>query len=177
MRIVVRIVVQRWWCDGLLLLARDPFLSDSYDGGSPALEVGWKKTIGSGYSSVVVGDGRAITMFDADESDVIAAFDVDSGDELWRYTISRTHAGYDGSHDGPLSTPLLADGRVYGLGGWGHLFALDALNGQPIWTTHLVDDHGATKPYYGFTDSLDCLFLLILPIRLAPKETRRSQQD
>ncbi len=124
-----------------------------FDSGEPALEVGWKKALGSGYSSVVVGDGRVITMFAADDLDVMAAFDTQSGEELWRHTIGKAYAGHSGSHDGPISTPMLEGSKVFGLGAWGHLFALDAATGKALWTTHLVDDHGAIAPYYGFTTS------------------------
>lgn len=124
-----------------------------FDGGEPALEVGWKRALGSGYSSLVVGDGRVITMFAADDVDVMAAFDTQSGEELWRYTIGKTYAGHSGSHDGPISTPMLEGSKVFGLGAWGHLFALDAASGETLWQIHLVDDHGAVAPYYGFTTS------------------------
>ena len=48
-----------------------------------------------------------ITMFVAGDDDVVAAFDSESGEEIWRYRISETYKGHDGSHDGPISTPLL----------------------------------------------------------------------
>ena len=41
----------------------------------------------------------------------------------------------------------------HGLGPRGHLFALDASNGSPLWAVDLIDDHGAKKPHYGFTTS------------------------
>jgi len=117
------------------------------------LAVGWKVALGSGYSSLAVADGRVVAMFAAGEHDAVAAFDQATGDELWRYEIAEAYNGHDGSHDGPISTPLIADGRVYGLGAWGHLFAVDAATGKPVWAKHIVDDLGAKKPHYGFTSS------------------------
>ena len=130
--------------------ARD---AELFAGDNPALELTWKTTLGSGYSSVVVGDGRVIAMFAAEDVDVMAAFDAESGEELWRYTIADAYKGHSGSHDGPIATPMLQGSQVFGLGAWGHLFALDAATGKPLWTTHLVDDHSAVAPYYGFTTS------------------------
>ncbi|MCP3981183.1 MAG: PQQ-binding-like beta-propeller repeat protein [bacterium] len=123
------------------------------EGRSSALSVGWKRAIGPGYSSLAIDDNRVFAMFSAGRVDVLGAFDVESGDELWRYPIEGRYAGHDGSHDGPLSTPFARDGRVYGLGAAGRLFALEARSGREIWATHLVDDHGARNPYYGFTTS------------------------
>jgi len=127
---------------------RDAKLFASGDAG---LTVGWRQAIGSGYSSVSVGNGRVVTMHVGGENDVVSAFDVDSGNETWRYEIDKTYAGHDGSHDGPISTPLLSGNRVFGLHAWGKLFALNLTDGKEIWSTHLIDDHGATKPHYGFT--------------------------
>jgi enterochelin esterase-like enzyme/outer membrane protein assembly factor BamB len=124
-----------------------------FDAGAAGLAVGWKHSLGSGYSGVAVGGGRVVTMATSGEDDVLAAFDIASGEEQWRYRISEAYRGHDGSHDGPISTPLMTGGRVYGLGAWGHLFAVDAVTGKEIWSTHLVDDHGSEKPYYGFTTS------------------------
>jgi len=134
---------------------RDGAVPDArlFAGESGTLEVRWKHELGPGYSAIAVRDGRLVTMFGAGEDDVLAAFDVESGEELWRYRIGEAYKGHDGSHDGPISTPLIADDRVYGLGPRGHLFAVDFDTGKEIWATHVVEDHGATKPYYGFGTS------------------------
>ena len=123
-----------------------------FDGDSRALAIGWKVALGSGYSALAVGEGRVYAMFADGDSDFLGAFDAETGAEVWRYRIAETYAGHDGSHDGPISTPVIADGRIYGLGPYGHLFAVDA-EGKEAWATHLVDDHKATKPHYGFTSS------------------------
>ena len=120
---------------------------------SAGLKVGWKRPLGSGYSSVAVADGRVVTMFADGENDVVAAFDMESGDELWRYAFAETYPGHDGSHDGPISTPVIGGGRVFGLGPWGHLFAVNAEDGKVLWTRHLVEDFESVTPHYGFATS------------------------
>jgi len=124
-----------------------------FPGSTASLEVNWKVEIGSGYSALAVGKEGVIALFASGSDDVAAAFDPDTGKERWRTRIADTYAGHDGSHDGPISTPLLSGGRVYGLAPRGELFCLDADTGQEIWKTHLVSDHGAKKPHYGFTAS------------------------
>ena len=120
---------------------------------SADLDVTWKRAIGSGYSALAIAEGTVLAMFTAGDADVLGAFDVETGEERWRYRIGDTYAGHDGSHDGPISTPLVSGGRVYGLGAWGHLFAVDLKDGKEVWATHLVDDHSGVKPHYGFTTS------------------------
>lgn len=121
------------------------------EGGS--LAVSWKRDLGSGYSGAVVADGRVIALFADGDADVAAAFDDTTGEEIWRYRVSDTYNGHDGSHDGPISTPLVDDGRVFGLGPWGHLFALDAATGAEIWAVNVTDDLGGEKPFYGYSTS------------------------
>lgn len=124
-----------------------------FDGPDAGLEVGWKVALGSGYSGVLAADGVVYTLFAAGEQDALGAFDAETGEELWRYAFGPTYPGHDGSHDGPISTPVLEDGTLYGLGPWGHLFAVEAATGKALWTKHLSEDFGSAKPHYGYTVS------------------------
>ena len=124
-----------------------------FDGETGQLSIGWKRELGSGYPVVVVDADRAVTMFASGNDDVAAAFDAETGDELWRYRINETYKGHTGSHDGPIATPALVDGRVFGLGPRGDLFALDAVSGKELWSINLVDDLGSEAPFYGFSAS------------------------
>jgi outer membrane protein assembly factor BamB len=117
------------------------------------LEITWKRELGAGYPVVAADDKRLVTAFQSGERDFLAAFDPGSGDELWRYDLDKAWAGHTGSHDGPIATPALADGRVFGLSPRGQLVALDAANGALLWRKHLVDDFGAEAPFYGFATS------------------------
>lgn len=118
-----------------------------------SLAIGWKRDLGSGYSALAVGDGRVVAMFTSGKDDVVAAFDSTSGDELWRYRFADAYAGHDGSHDGPISTPVMIGGRVYGFGPRGDLFAVNAKDGEKIWQVQTVEAHGAKSPHYGFATS------------------------
>lgn len=115
------------------------------------LEVGWKKPLGSGYSSVSIADGRAVTMFSDSTFDYVVSLDAETGTEQWRFRIDSTYIGHSGSHNGPISTAAVDDGRVYGLGPKGQLFALDAKSGTMIWSKHVVDDYQGKIPFYGFS--------------------------
>jgi enterochelin esterase-like enzyme/outer membrane protein assembly factor BamB len=117
------------------------------------LQMVWRQALGSGYSSVSVADGRAVTMFSDGEFDYAVGLDAGTGEERWRFRIAETYVGHDGSHTGPISTPLIAGDKVFGLGPRGHLFALEAATGRKIWSTGLVEDHQASKPDYGFSTS------------------------
>ena len=116
-------------------------------------KVAWKKPLGSGYSSVSVASGIAITMFSDSTFDVMIAFDAESGDDLWRFKIDSTYVGRAGARNGPRSTPVIDGDKVFGLGAKGQLFALDVKSGKKLWSTNIVEDHNGIAPFHGFTTS------------------------
>jgi len=122
-------------------------------GGDFGLTLAWKKTLGSGYSGIAVSKGTLVTMFSNESSDLMVAFDPKTGNEKWRFEIASTYAGHDGSHGGPLSTPLIDSGRVFGLGPHGKLFAVELKSGKPLWSSDLVAERGSRPPFYGFSTS------------------------
>ena len=117
------------------------------------LKIAWKKELGSGYSAVSVLDGMAVTMFSDSTFDYAIALNVEDGGELWRFKIGPTFPGRWGSANGPISTPLISQNKVVGLGAGGRLFALDSKTGELVWDSDLVVDHQAKIPIYGFATS------------------------
>lgn len=124
-----------------------------FGAGPGAPVVRWRARLGSGYSGVAVSGGRAVTMFADGADDVLAAFDVGSGRELWRIRVAARYRGINGSFDGPISTPAIADGRIFALDPAGHLVAADLAQGRLLWRVELPVREGARKPEQGFASS------------------------
>lgn len=120
---------------------------------NPVLRVRWHEEIGSGYSGVSVVGDRLVTLYADGEQDVVAAFATADGRELWRRPLGPTYRGHDGSHDGPISTPLVADGKVFALGPWGDFAAYALADGRELWRHQLAEEQGIAKPHYGFGTS------------------------
>lgn len=121
--------------------------------GPLSLELRWKHALGSGYAGIAIAEGTLVTAFTEGQQDFVVALDPTTGEQRWRYPLAPIYPGHDGSHDGPISTPAIANGRVFALSAWGHLVALELASGTEIWSTHLVEDLGSEKPYYGFGSS------------------------
>jgi outer membrane protein assembly factor BamB/enterochelin esterase-like enzyme len=121
--------------------------------GKFGLRVQWTRALGSGYSNIwATDDGRAVTMFNEGEADLVAAFDLADGRELWRYRLGDKYSGHDGSDDGPIGTPTVSDGVVYALGPAGGLVALSLADGSVRWRRELNKEN-STVPFYGYTTS------------------------
>lgn len=103
----------------------------------------WKQPIGVGYASFVVADGRAYTIEQRRKQEVVAAYDVGSGRELWKQAWNAEYA--DTTGDGPRATPTWDNGRIYALGATGELRCLDAKTGAVAWGKNILSDNGASN--------------------------------
>ena len=103
----------------------------------------WKQPVGLGFGSFVVADNRAYTIEQRRGKETVAAYDVDSGHELWTQSWSAEYN--DSTGDGPRSTPTWDDGRIYALGATGELRCLDAKTGAVIWGKNILNDNQAAN--------------------------------
>jgi len=104
----------------------------------------WKQPIGGGYASFVVANGFAFTIEQRREQEVVAAYDVATGREKWT-NAWEAHFSESMGGDGPRTTPVYDDGRVYALGAEGELRVLDAATGKVVWNKNILTDNGATN--------------------------------
>ena len=127
--------------------------SGVFAGDAVGLKVAWKTHIGAGYSGVAVVGDRVVTAYAKDGKDRLGCFDAVAGKPLWSLEIEDMYAGHDGSHDGPIATPLIDGDRVFMLGARGRLLAASLSKGEVLWSTDLIVDHQAKAPFYGFGTS------------------------
>jgi outer membrane protein assembly factor BamB len=113
----------------------------------------WKKPIGGGRSSFAVADGRAFTIEQRKKNEVVAAYDVMTGRELWANEWPERFTQWMGGGEGPRATPAYADGLVFALGGRGELRCLDAVSGKLVWRTNILKDAGAKNLRWGMAAS------------------------
>lgn len=117
------------------------------------LKLAWKKEIGSGYSSVSIANGSAYTMYSSGEEDKLGCFDVKTGDTKWEFSLDKRFKGENGSFDGPISTPLVHEGKVFGLSCQGRLVCVRADSGELVWEKKLTESFEVIQPLYGFSTS------------------------
>ena len=105
------------------------------------LPVLWKQPVGVGHASFVVADGKAYTIEQRRGQEVVAAYDVTNGRELWTQKWSAEFN--DSTGDGPRATPTWDHGRLYALGATGELRCLDANSGSVLWGKNILTDNQA----------------------------------
>jgi outer membrane protein assembly factor BamB len=127
----------------------------------------WKQPVGGGYASFSVANGVAFTIEQRRGQEVVAAYDVDSGRELW---TNRWDAEFKETlgGDGPRATPVWHEGRVYALGAEGELRCLEARTGEKIWSRNILE--GAANLEWGMAAApliVDDKVVVSAPDRLA----------
>ena len=103
----------------------------------------WKQPVGVGYSSFAVAEGKAYTIEQRRQQEVVAAYDVATGRELWKQAWNAEFT--DSTGDGPRATPTWDQGRVYALGATGELRCLDANTGSVIWGKNILTENQASN--------------------------------
>jgi outer membrane protein assembly factor BamB len=112
----------------------------------------WRQPIGGGYASFVVADGHAFTIEQRRNQEVVVAYEVETGRELWTHAWeAEFHESMGG--DGPRATPTWHEGRLYALGAQGELRCLNAENGKQVWAVNILRDNQATNLTWGMAAS------------------------
>ena len=125
-----------------------PILTDWPAGLRPV----WKQPVGGGHASFVVAEGRAFTIEQRGNEEVVSAYDVPTGRELWTSSWPATFTEFYGGA-GPRATPTWHAGTLFALGATGELRALDAGTGALKWRTNILEDSGAANLQWGMAAS------------------------
>ena len=112
----------------------------------------WKTSVGTGFSSIAISNGRAYTMGNVAEKDIVYCLDASTGKAIWKH--SYPHPKWELSHEGgPAATPTVDGNAVYTFSKDGQLFCLDANSGKVLWSKTAQDDFGGRAPYWGYSCS------------------------
>ena len=112
----------------------------------------WKASIGTGYASFAVANGRVYTTGNRSDTDTLYCFDAATGKELWKHSypaalLPKYNEG------GTSATPTVDGTVVFQLGKQGQCFALDAARGTVLWQKDLAQELGAKINEWGFGSS------------------------
>jgi outer membrane protein assembly factor BamB len=109
-------------------------------------KVVWTVPLGKGFGGAAIRDGKVYILDRLErKQDILRCLDLATGKEQWRY-------GYDApgqiNHEGPRSTPAVADKYVYAIGPFGHLHCIDRATYKVVWKKNIVADYGGKLPQW-----------------------------
>jgi len=116
------------------------------------LKAKWKIQVGTGHASPLVVGKTVYLHSRQGESEVAAAYDLETGKTLWRdsylvdYTMNMAATGHG---KGPKSTPVFNNGRLFTLGITGVLSCYDTAKGKLAWRKDFGQRFGEKAPDFG----------------------------
>jgi outer membrane protein assembly factor BamB len=127
----------------------------------------WRHPVGAGWSSFatatafqtkISGDkpfpsvDYLFTQEQRGEQECVVAYDAETGNQIW---VHEDQLRFDEplGGPGPRATPTVNGQLVYSLGATGQLNCLDALTGEKVWATNILDDAGAKNLNWAMSGS------------------------
>ena len=111
----------------------------------------WRRSLGHGFSAIVVAQGNLYTQFAVGDDSFLAALSAKDGTELWRVRLGDNFR--DSYGNGPRATPTLDDGVLYALSSNGDLAAVRAADGEVVWKVDTQKTYKARPPRWGLSGS------------------------
>lgn len=111
------------------------------------LLIRWRVSVGPGWSSPVVGQGRVfVTDVEFLETrsvqERVHCFDETNGKMLWTFAYEAEYPDLPvENRSTPAATPIVDAGKLYMIGGNGHVHCLAAATGQLVWERKLETEY------------------------------------
>ncbi|MHC4692027.1 MAG: PQQ-binding-like beta-propeller repeat protein, partial [Planctomycetota bacterium] len=112
----------------------------------------WEKTLGPGFASMTIADGRVYAMGNIEDNDILYCLNADTGKEIWKKSypcpiFKKNHEG------GPCATPTVEGDSVYTLSKNGDAICFKKATGEVVWHKKLNKDLGYKHPTWHFAGS------------------------
>lgn len=112
----------------------------------------WTASIGTGFSSMAVSNGRVYAMGNINNNDIIYCFQADTGKEIWKQSYPCPL--YNKQHEGgPAATPTVEGDAVYVFSKNGDAIRFKAATGQVVWHKNIVTESSIEQPTWYFASS------------------------
>ena len=112
----------------------------------------WKYSLGTGFASMAVSDGKVYATGNIDDNDFLYCLDAATGAEIWKksYPCPLYKKNHEG---GPCATPTIDGDAVYTFSKDGDAIRFKAATGEIVWHKNLNKELGIKHPTWHFSSS------------------------
>jgi len=131
---------------------RDGVVSEEPKTWPEKLNLKWKSEVGIGHASPVVAAGSIYEFTRQGDAETVLSIDPSNGKIRWKqqYAAPYKMNPVAASHgEGPKSTPVYSNGKLYTFGINGILSAFDAETGKPVWRLDFSKQYKEGAPDFG----------------------------
>jgi outer membrane protein assembly factor BamB len=111
----------------------------------------WRKRLGEGYAIGSTARGRYFQSYRLRDRMVLASFNAETGEELWKFEYPSDFSDRYGYNGGPRTSPVIdvdCD-LVFFYGPEGMLYALRASTGEEVWKLDTAKKYGVIENFFG----------------------------
>ena len=109
----------------------------------------WEISVGVGWSSPLVF-GKKVFLHDrVNSNENLTAYNISSGEVLWRFSSYSSYRDDFGMENGPRSTPSISQGIIITHSPDGIVHAISVEDGKLKWKVDLLEKFGSPKGFFG----------------------------
>lgn len=109
----------------------------------------WERQTGSGYAAPAVAGDRLVFFHRLGDEEIVECMHPETGKLYWSHRYACDYEDRWGYSNGPRSSPVIADGRVFTFGVQGVLHSLDLATGKVIWQRKINDEYHVKQNFFG----------------------------
>ena len=114
------------------------------------LPILWEIEKGSGFGGPAIAGDRLIFFHRVDTKEVVECVSAETGKGIWKMSYPAVYRPRYGGSEGPRTSPVIADGRVFTFGITGSLHCFDLASGKVLWERDCAKDFAMDRQFFGF---------------------------
>jgi outer membrane protein assembly factor BamB len=113
--------------------------------------IAWRAGVGAGYAGPAIAEGKVVIFHRVGDRERVSAFELTSGEPLWKTDFEASYQGGIDPDLGPRSVPTIDNGHVYVFGAAADLHCVALATGEKVWSRALGTDYNGPEllGYFG----------------------------
>jgi len=109
----------------------------------------WECPKGTGYTSPAVAGDHLVFVHRVADEEIVECLQPETGASHWQFRYPTEFEDRYGYNNGPRSSPVIADERVYTTGAEGLMHCFDLASGQVVWKKDLRAVYHVRQDFFG----------------------------
>jgi outer membrane protein assembly factor BamB len=109
----------------------------------------WEFGKGTGYASPAIVGDHLVFLHRLANEEVVECLHSETGGRRWQFRYPTVFEDRYGYNNGPRSSPVIDEGRVFTTGAEGKLHCLDLVSGKVVWKRDFASEYRVRQDFFG----------------------------